>query len=94
MAEYKVIGKGFIGGALRTPGDGKGSVRVEKPFKKCPSWLQEIKPESATARKKRLAIEKVAAEEQSAEAKEQQDMKDEISFTDGDQSSSSAVETL
>lgn len=94
MAEYKVTGKGFIGGALRTPDDGKGSVRVEKPFKKCPSWLREIKPESATAKKKRLAAEAKADEQQSVEAKEQQEMKDEVSFTDGDQPSSPAVETL
>lgn len=89
MADYKVIGKGFIG-SLRTPGDRKGNVRVEKPFKKCPSWLKEIKPESATAKKKRLADEAKAGKQRDADAKEQQEMKDEVSFTDGH----SVVETL
>lgn len=89
MAEYKVIGRGFIGGALRSPGDGRGNVRVEKPYKKCPSWLKEVKPESASAKKKREAAEAKAGKQQAAEAKEQQEIKDEVSFTDGH-----AVETL
>ncbi len=91
MAEYKVIGKGFIGGSLRSPGDGRGNVRVEKAFKKCPSWLKEVKAETAAAKKKRLAAESKAADEQDAETEEQQKMKDEMSFMDGHNDS---VETL
>lgn len=88
MASYKVKSVGFIHGSLKQPGE---TVHVENKFKKCPSWLQEIKPETAAEKKKRLAEEKKAAEEAAKEAAEKEELEDSVTFTDD---GSSSVETL
>lgn len=49
MVTYKVIEKGFHGGKTYDPHGKRRTLHVEKAFKKCPSWLEPIKAEKATA---------------------------------------------
>ena len=96
MAErkFKVIASGFDGSRLRHPGDGKGPVVLNlAKNKKCPSWLEEMKPETAAEKKKRVASEKQASEAAAKIAEQDQEAKDEMSFLDGENSNDS-VETL
>lgn len=77
---YKVIAKGWDGESIRTPDDGLGPVTLKVPAKaKCPSWLEEIKPETRAQQNKR----KAAAAKKQEEAEKQQELKDEVSFTAG-----------
>jgi hypothetical protein len=93
MPSYQVIEKGFYGGSLYDPAGKRRTLHVEKPFKKCPSWLKPLKAESATVAKKRVTAEKKVAK---ADAKKAADDTAEIkgaSFM-GDGENGSTVETL
>ena len=58
MPKYKVKEKGFFDGKLYDPEGKRRHVYVNKPFKKCPSWLEPMKAETAAEKKKREAAEK------------------------------------
>ena len=63
MPRYQVIAKGFFAGHLYDPKGKRKVLHTPKPFKKgkLPSWLAEMKPESAVVIKKREAQEESAA---------------------------------
>lgn len=69
MPSYKVLSKGFINGKLYDPEGKRPFLHNEKSFPKVkgveqvPSWLQPIKSETATQRKKREKSEKQNQEE-------------------------------
>lgn len=58
MPKYKVKAKGFFGGKMYDPDGKRTYVVVDKPFKKCPLWLEPMKAETAAEKKKREAAEK------------------------------------
>ena len=79
MAKYKVIGKGFHGGKIY-PNGKRPFIYTEKPFKKVPSWLEAVKAETASEKKKRLALEKKTADADKKTAADNQKDIDDLSF--------------
>lgn len=51
MPSYKVKEKGFFDGKSYDPQGKRKTLFVEKAFKKCPSWLELIKPEKTPSSK-------------------------------------------
>jgi len=96
MPQYKVIAPGFYDGKMYSPEGKRRVLHTDMPFNKknpMPSWVEAMKEETATQKKKRVAAEKktVAADAEKAE----QDGKDiqGASFM-GNGEAGSAVETL
>lgn len=94
--KFEVIDVGHDGQRIRKPGDGKGPVilKLGKSVK-CPSWLKELKPETAAQKKKREAAEAKAKKAADDAAKQQQDDVENASFMgDGEKAGDGNVETL
>jgi len=93
MPSYQVTENGFYDGRMYSPTGKRRTLHVDKPFKKCPSWLKPIKAESAAESKKRVAAEKKA---NASNAKQVADGTAEVkgaSFM-GDGANGATVETL
>lgn len=95
MPSYKVISKGFFAGKTYDPEGKRKILTVEKPFKKCPAWLQPLKAETAAQKKKREAHE-AKQEKLDAEKAEQdkQDIADASFMGEGESAGKSTVTTL
>ncbi len=96
MPQYKVIAPGFYDGKMYAPEGKRRVLHTDMPFNKknpMPSWVEEMKSETAAAKKKREAAEKKAAGADAEKA--EQDEKDiqDASFM-GDGEAGSSVETL
>lgn len=74
MPTYKVIAPGFYLGSVYEPGGKRQILTVDKPFKKCPSWLKIVKAETPAQKKKRETAEKKNLDE--AKKKADQDQED------------------
>jgi hypothetical protein len=98
MPRYKVVAIGFHGGHLYDPNGKRRVLHTDKPFKKgkLPSWLEEMKPESAAVRKKREAQEaSTAAAAAEKSEQDQQEIADASFMGEGENAApGSAVETL
>lgn len=92
MPQYRVMKPGFYNGEMYDPQGKRKVLNVEKAFKKCPSWLQPIKEESAAQRKKREAEEAKKAKENADKAAEDKKDIDSVTFTQPP--SAAQVETL
>ena len=81
MPRYKVLKPGFYSDRLYDPNGKRNELTTDKPLDPCPSWLESIKEESATARKKREAADAKAAKEAADKAKEDKKDVDAAMFT-------------
>lgn len=91
---YKVLRPGFIQNKTFSPNGKRNVVYSDVKLKPVPSWLEEMKPETAAEKKKREAVEKeqsIAAAEKAEEDK--QDIAS-VTFTDPVVSTPGSVETL
>ena len=80
MPSYKVIKDGFHEGVFYSP-DGKRPVlNVDKQFKKCPSWLEPVKGETAQQKGARTKAENKAKEDAAARAAEDKKSVDAVTF--------------
>ncbi len=96
MPQYKVIAPGFYEGKMYSPEGKRRVLHTDMPFNKknpIPSWVEEMKSETAAQKKKREAAERKAAGADAEKA--EQDEKDiaDASFM-GDGEAGSSVETL
>ena len=95
MPQYKVIAVGFFGGVMYSPEGKRKTLHTDTPFKKgkLPTWLEEMKPETAAQKKKREAAAKVAAESAAEQAEQDEKAIEDASFL-GEGESGGNVETL
>ena len=89
MPSYQVLEKGFYDGMMYDPAGKRRTLHVDKPFKKCPSWLKPMKAETGAAAKKRVTTAKKDAKKVADDTAEIKG----ASFM-GDGSNGSTVETL
>lgn len=95
MASYKVLKQGFYDSKLYDPRGKRRILHRDTPFKKCPTWLEPLKAETAAQKKKREAAEmKVAKAAEMKAAADIQDIADASFMGEGEIASSSTVETL
>lgn len=94
MPKYQVIAPGFWEGVLYNPEGKRRMLHADKPIKPIPSWLKELKPETAAEKKKRLAAEKKAAAENADKAEQDQKDIDNTSFLGEGEAAAPGVETL
>lgn len=81
MPSYKAIKTGFYEGATYSPSGKRKILTVDKPFKKCPSWLEPIKGESASEVKARKAAETKRINAEKKKAEEDKKAVDAVTFT-------------
>ena len=99
MPSYKVISKGFHGGAMYDPDGKRNKVHTTEPFPKkggkeiVPAWLQKIETETAAQASARKGAETKAANAALKKAKEDEKLVAEASFM-GAGESATTVETL
>lgn len=94
MPSYKVLTKGFHGGITYDPEGKRRVLHTDKPFKKTPSWLQPLKAETASQKKKREADEAKTAKANVDKAGQDKADIDSASFMGGGESNDAGVETL
>jgi hypothetical protein len=95
MPKYEVIEQGFWGGVMYSPTGKRKVLHADKPLKPLPSWLKEVKPETAAEKKKRLAAEEVAKKADADKADQDRKDVDDMSFLgEGEAAATGAVETL
>ena len=92
MPSYKVLEPGFFGGRLYDPNGKRAVLTVDKAFSKknMPSWVEPLKGETATQRKKREDAEAKALKDAETAKTEDGAEIEGASFIGGQ----SAVETL
>lgn len=92
MPRYKVLEPGFYNKVYHTPGHPRhGVVHTAEPLKPVPSWLEEMKPETPAAAKRRAKKIKEDKEAEAAKAEEDRVARDAMTFVE---SPKSTVETL
>lgn len=99
MPSYNVLKQGFFAGRLYDPEGKRTVLHTDEPFPKkgnkeqVPSWLEPIKTENDTQKKKREVAEKKAAEAAAKQLEADQKEIADASFM-GDGETANPVETL
>lgn len=93
MPKYRVKNKGFYDGKTYDPNGKRNFIFTDKPLKPVPSWVEPVKAETPSEKKKRLATEKKAAIAAEKKAAEDKQAVEDLTFM-GDGEASTGVETL
>lgn len=91
MPSYKVKESGTHDGVLYDPNGKRKVLTVDTAFKKCPSWLEPIKGETAQQKGARTKAENKAKADAEKQAKDDKAEIDKVTFTDN---ATSATQTL
>lgn len=94
MPSYKAKEDGFFNGQLYGPGRKRTTVITDKPLKPVPTWLEEVKGETAAEAKARRIAEKKVAEEAKKKAASDKVEIDSVTFIEGPAPTQPGVETL
>lgn len=91
MPSYKVLSTGFHDGVLYSPEGRRPTLNVDSAFKKCPTWLEPIKGETAQQKGARTKAENRAKKEAAKQAEEDRAEINKVTFTD---TAASTTQTL